>query len=77
MSNNPTTKKQKNILPSFRKELFKHNLKSARDHYGNYMDKILEVTEVKFFTIMMNSIKRNNSIIKSNFLRGVYNDLGS
>ena len=47
MSNNPTTKKQKNILPSFRKELFKHNLKSARDHYGNYMDKILEVTEGK------------------------------
>ena len=45
MTNNPTTKKQKNILPSFRKELFKHNLKSARDHYGNYMDKILEVTE--------------------------------
>ena len=44
MSNNPTTKKQKNILPSFRKELFKLNLKSARDHYGNYMDKILEVT---------------------------------
>jgi hypothetical protein len=47
MTNNPTTKKQKNILPSFRKELFKHNLKSARDHYGNYMDKILEVTEGK------------------------------
>ena len=47
MSNNPTTKKQKNILPSFRKELFKLNLKSARDHYGNYMDKILEVTEGK------------------------------
>jgi hypothetical protein len=45
MTNNPTTKKQKNILPSFRKELFKLNLKSARDHYGNYMDKILEVTE--------------------------------
>ena len=47
MSNNPTTKIQKNILPSFRKELFKLNLKSARDHYGNYMDKILEVTEGK------------------------------
>jgi hypothetical protein len=47
MTNNPTTKKQKNILPSFRKELFKLNLKSARDHYGNYMDKILEVTEGK------------------------------
>ena len=45
MTNNPTTKKQKNILPSFSKELFKLNLKSARDHYGNYMDKILEVTE--------------------------------
>ena len=44
MTNNPTTKKQKNILPSFRKELFKLNLKSARDHYGRYLDKILEVT---------------------------------
>ena len=44
MSNNPTTKKQKNILPSFHKALFKHNYKSASDHYGKYLDKILDVT---------------------------------
>ena len=47
MSNNSTTKKQTNILPSFHKELFKLNHKLARAHYGNYMDKILEVTEGK------------------------------
>jgi hypothetical protein len=47
MSNNLTTKKQTNMLPSFQKELFKLNHKSARSHYGNYMDKILEVTEGK------------------------------
>ena len=35
------------MLPSFQKELFKLNHKSARAHYGNYMDKILEVTEGK------------------------------
>jgi len=44
MSNNPTTKKQKDVIPLFHKALFKHNQKSARAHYGNYMDKILEVT---------------------------------
>ena len=47
MSNNPAAKKQKNIVPSLHKELFKLNLKSARDHYGDYLDKILEVTEGK------------------------------
>ena len=35
------------MLSSFQKELFKLNQKSARSHYGNYMDKILEVTEGK------------------------------
>ncbi len=35
------------MYSSPRKDLFKLNLKSARDHYGNYMDKILEVTEGK------------------------------
>ena len=44
MSNNPTTKKQNNIHPSFHKELFKRNHQSASDHYGKYLDKILEVT---------------------------------
>ena len=44
MSNNPTTKKQNNIHPSFHKELFKRNLRSASDYYGKYLDKILEVT---------------------------------
>ena len=44
MSNNPTTKKQNNIHPSFHKELFKLNIRSASDHYGRYLDKILEVT---------------------------------
>ena len=44
MSNNLTTKKQNNIHPSFHKELFKRNHKSASSHYGKYLDKILEVT---------------------------------
>ena len=44
MSNNPTTKKQNNVHPSFNKELFELNLRSASDHYGKYLDKILEVT---------------------------------
>ena len=44
MSNNPTTKKQNNIHPSFHKELFNRNIRSASDHYGKYLDKILEVT---------------------------------
>ena len=44
MSNNPTTKKQNNIHPSFHKKLFELNLRSASDHYGKYLDKILEVT---------------------------------
>ena len=47
MSNNSSTKKQTSVLPSFHKELFKLNHKSARAHYGKYMDKILEVTEGK------------------------------
>ena len=44
MSNNPTTKKQNNIHPSSHEELFQVNLSSASDHYGKYLDKILEVT---------------------------------
>ena len=44
MSNNPTTKKQNNIDPSFHKELFKRNYNPASNHYGKYLDKILEVT---------------------------------
>ena len=41
---NPTTKKQDNIHPSFHKELFNNKHKLASDHYGKYLDKILEVT---------------------------------
>ena len=45
MSNNPTTKKQNNIHPSFQKELFKVNLRSAINYYGeDYMDKLLKAT---------------------------------
>ena len=44
MSNNLTTKKQNNIHPSFHKELFKLNHRSASDHYGKYLNKILDVT---------------------------------
>ena len=58
MSNNLTTKKQKEVLPSFHKALFKHNHKSARAHYGNYMDKILEVTGGKVLYDYNELIKR-------------------
>ena len=42
---NPTTiHKQKPFLSPIDKELFDKRTRSARDHYGNYLDKILEVT---------------------------------
>ena len=42
---NPTTiHKQKGFLSPVDKELFDKNGRSARDHYGKYLDKILEVT---------------------------------
>ena len=42
---NPTTiHKQKAFLSPIGKELFNKNGRSARDHYGKYLDKILEVT---------------------------------
>ena len=42
---NPTTiHKQKAFLSPVNKELFNKNGRSARDHYGKYLDKILEVT---------------------------------
>ena len=42
---NPTTiHKQKAFLSPVDKELFNKNGRSARDHYGKYLDKILEVT---------------------------------
>ena len=42
---NPTTiHKQKAFLSPVDKELFNKRTRSARDHYGNYLDKILEVT---------------------------------
>ena len=42
---NPTTiHTQKAFLSPVDKELFNKNGRSARDHYGKYLDKILEVT---------------------------------
>ena len=42
---NPTTiHKQKAFLSPIDKELFNNKHKSASDHYGKYLDKILEVT---------------------------------
>jgi len=58
MSNNTTTKKKKDVLPSFHKALVKHNHKSARAHYGNYMDKILQVTGGKVLYDYNEFIKR-------------------
>ena len=44
MSNKTTLHKQKAFLSPIDKELFNKNRRSARDHYGKYMDKLLEVT---------------------------------
>ncbi|MBT5969438.1 MAG: hypothetical protein HOG61_08725 [Nitrospina sp.] len=44
MSNKTTVNKEKLFLTPIDKEFFKQKHKSAREHYGNYMDKILEVT---------------------------------
>ena len=44
MSNKTTLHKQKAFLSPIDKELFNKRTRSARDHYGNYLDKILEVT---------------------------------
>ena len=42
---NPTTiHKQKPFLSPIDKEFFNNKHKSASDHYGKYLDKILEVT---------------------------------
>ena len=42
---NPTTiHKQKAFLSPIDKELFNNKHQSASDHYGKYLDKILEVT---------------------------------
>ena len=42
---NPTTiHKQKAFLSPIDKEFFNNKHKSASDHYGKYLDKILEVT---------------------------------
>ena len=42
---NPTTiHKQKPFLSPIDKELFNNKHKLASDHYGKYLDKILEVT---------------------------------
>ena len=44
MGNPTTVHKQKEFLSPIDKELFNKNRRSARDHYGKYLDKILEVT---------------------------------
>ena len=44
MSNKTTVNKEKTFLTPIDKVFFKQKHKSARDHYGDYMDKILEVT---------------------------------
>ena len=44
MGNPRTIHKQKAFLSPIDKELFNNKHKSASDHYGKYLDKILEVT---------------------------------
>ena len=44
MSNKKTVNTEKLFLTPIDKAFFKQKHKSAREHYGNYMDKILEVT---------------------------------
>ena len=44
MGNPTTVHKQKAFLSPIDKELFNNKHKSASDHYGKYLDKILEVT---------------------------------
>ena len=44
MGNPTTVHNQKAFLSPIDKELFNKRTRSARDHYGNYLDKILEVT---------------------------------
>ena len=44
MGNPTTVRKQKAFLSPIDKELFNNKLKLAGDHYGKYLDKILEVT---------------------------------
>ena len=44
MSNKTTLHKQKEFLSPIDNVLFNNKHQSARDHYGKYLDKILEVT---------------------------------
>ena len=44
MGNPTTVHKQKPFLSPIDKEFFNNKHKSASDHYGKYLDKILEVT---------------------------------
>ena len=44
MGNPTTVHKQKAFLSPIDKELYNKRTRSARDHYGDYLDKILEVT---------------------------------
>jgi hypothetical protein len=58
MSNKTTLHKQKAFLSPIDKALFKQKYKAARDHYGNYMDKILKVTGGKVIYDYDEFIKR-------------------
>ena len=44
MGNPTTVHKQKEFLSPIDKEFFNNKLKSASNHYGKYLDKILAVT---------------------------------
>ena len=44
MGNPTTVHKQKEFLSPIDKELFNKNRRSARDHYGKYLEKLLKVT---------------------------------
>ena len=44
MGNPTTVHKQKAFSSPIDKELFNKNCRSARDHYGKYLGKILKVT---------------------------------
>ena len=58
MGNPTTVHKQKAFLSPIDKELFNNKHKSASDHYGKYLDKILEVTGGKVLYDYNEFIKR-------------------
>ena len=58
MTNKTTVNKEKVFLTPIDKAFFKQKHKAARDHYGKYIDKILEVTEGKVIYDYNEFIKR-------------------